>query len=35
VELIQFERLKAEIATQASTAKILELDQVAWLVISQ
>jgi transposase-like protein len=35
VELIQFERLKAAIATQASAAQILELAQVVRLVMSQ
>jgi hypothetical protein len=35
VELIQFERLKAEITTQAPAGPILELDQVIRLVIFQ
>jgi hypothetical protein len=35
VDLIELGRLKADIASQASTAKILELDLVVWRVISR
>jgi hypothetical protein len=35
VDLIKLGRRKANIATRASMAKILELDQVVWPVISR